>query len=281
MAEANIQAEPQSSPWTEEVDREYSELARKFEAKSEMTQPEVRQFLSLQLLKNTILDKEHKKEIERLKRTLGSKKSRSSTRADTDDDSDDEEINEDPTTSGGRHRQDQDSEGGHLQRSRFNPRVRQGASSHRSNPRQPESETGSDLDGKITELVEAKFYKLLDSEKGVADLGMIKGPKTGRKKRLDEKAEKSFKNECKNVFFNSKTNKSHSLAYVLSLHKRISEDAGLTSDASLAFLQRFLGQEAFQLSDNLRNSGMDISLVYRMLQTSFNDRISPYKASQQ
>ena len=281
MAEANIQAEPQSSPWTEEVDREYSELARKFEAKSEMTQPEVRQFLSLQLLKNTILDKEHKKEIERLKRTLGSKKSRSSTRADTDDDSDDEEINEDPTTSGGRHRQDQDSEGGHLQRSRFNPRVRQGASSHRSNPRQPESETGSDLDGKITELVEAKFYKLLDSEKGVADLGMIKGPKTGRRKRLDEKAEKSFKNECKNVFFNSKTNKSHSLAYVLSLHKRISEDAGLTSDASLAFLQRFLGQEAFQLSDNLRNSGMDISLVYRMLQTSFNDRISPYKASQQ
>ena len=75
MAEANIQADPQSSPWTEEVDREYSELARKFEAKSEMTQPEVRQFLSLQLLKNTILDKEHKKEIERLKRTLGSSQS--------------------------------------------------------------------------------------------------------------------------------------------------------------------------------------------------------------
>lgn len=273
MAEANIQAEPQSSSWTEEVDREYSELARKFETKTEMSQSEVRQFLSLQLLKNTILDREHKKEIERLKDTLGKKKYRSTTRTDTEDDSD-EEDNEGPSTS---RNQKEDN----LQLSRFIPRTSMGPSSHRANLRQPESEAGSDLDGRILELVEAKFYKLLDSEKGVADLGMIKGPKTGRKDRLDEKAEKRYKNECKNVFFNSKTNKSHSLAYVLSLHKRISEDAKLTSDASLAFLQRFLGQEAFQLSDNLRNSGMDISLVYRMLQTSFNDRISPYKASQQ
>lgn len=276
MAEANIQTVAQSSPWTEEVDQEYSELARKFEGNSEMTKSETRRFLDLQLLKNTILHTEHKKEIERLKRTLGSKKSKT----DTDDESDEEETSDGPSTSK-RHRQDHGREEEHPLLSRFNPRIDLGAISRRTNQGRQESEPGTDLDGRIMELVEAKFYKLLDSEKGVADLGMIKGPKTGKKTRLDEKAEKSFKNECKNVFFNSKTNKSHSLAYVLSLHKRISEDAGLTSDASLAFLQRFLGQEAFQLSDNLRNSGMDISLVYRMLQTSFNDRISPYKASQQ
>ena len=258
----DVEVETSKNPtkWDQSLDNAYSLLAYSYRNDPDgMSANDLRKMLKLQMLKETLVGKQYQEKIKNLEQEMKGKR-----RSRRGEDSDEEDE--------GSNRSRSEDQGDEMA---FRAATRKTRTYRRSS-----SEAGSevDLEEKINQLVQDKFFNLLDQEKAQPNMGMVAPPRTGTRTRLDDRGERSFKNQGKNVFFGSRTSKSHSLAYLLKIHSRISEDSQLTSEASIELLERFLTSEAFESVDNLKNAGMRIEMIYKTIQTAYDDRVSPYKA---
>lgn len=131
----------------------------------------------------------------------------------------------------------------------------------------------------IDKAVNKKFYGLVDQQQQQSQHGFVTAPTIGSKKRLSESLEKQLKNEAKGVFYADRQSKSHSLTFLLNIHRKFSESGKLNSKASIALLQRYLQGAAFNLSESLKASDLDVALLYRTLQSTFRDFPDGYSSS--
>jgi hypothetical protein len=138
----------------------------------------------------------------------------------------------------------------------------------------------SRLERKMREMVKNEFYSHLDQENSASGRdNFVKAPKTGINTMLSRSGENVWKVRTRNMYYSGPTNKSHDLAYCLSVHKEIAEKANLTSDAGIDLLKRILQGEPFKLCQNLHRGKSTIDRIYIYLQSTYKDSVSAIKAA--
>ena len=138
----------------------------------------------------------------------------------------------------------------------------------------------SRLEKKMRDMVQREFYSHLDQEHSSSGRdNFVKAPKTGINHMLSRTGESVWKVRTRNMHYGGVQNKTHDLSYCLSVHREISERAGLTSDASIELLKRLLQADPFKLCQNLHRGKSSIDRIYIYLQTTYKDSVSPIKAA--
>ena len=132
---------------------------------------------------------------------------------------------------------------------------------------------------KIQEMVDQRFFSLIDEDQSRAQFGQISAPKTGSARELSSKLEKDTKGYGKTMYFGDRNDRSHPLRYLLGEHRRVSNKGKLTSKASIRLLLRLLRGQAFSMASALQESKADIELIYESIQKAFPDTLNSDQAS--